>query len=63
MIDEKIKDLLCKGYTRSQIANELNLSKQAIDKRLQRIFKENNVKKNSELVQKLTMLRTIHEFL
>lgn len=63
MIDEKIKDLLCKGLTRPQIASELSLSKQAIDKRLKRIFKEYNVKKNSELVQKLTILRTVHEIL
>lgn len=63
MIDEKIKDLLCKGYTRPQIACELKLAKITIDKRIQKLFKQYEVKNNTELVAKLTMLRISHEFL
>lgn len=63
MIDEKIKNLLCQGYTRPQIAKELNMAKITIDKHIQKIFKIYEVKNSTELVAKLTMLRISHEFL
>lgn len=63
MVDKAIIEMVCNGFTRPEIAKKLNLSKQAIDKRLKKIFKKYDVKTKSELILKIKMLQVFHELM
>ena len=54
-MEQKLKQYICEGKTREEIARLLNRSTSAIDKRISKLFDKYGVSNRAELVRELIL--------